>query len=1575
MSFTKGKRLLAASALLLAISLFSSASAAQTDVTARYLKNASFENDDVSTLSPAGAGRYNVTAPKSWTVTNSVATTGNYRSMLTNADAQATDNNYGRPGDPSDGSYAYYTRNSWGVLTTTIKQSVKLPKGTYKLSVDSKAGSSKADGHSLSLFAGETSAAITATTGLSTNNASGIFINDWTTTEVSFTLESETTLDLGVQVNFNRTDGHGLSVLLDNFRLTAENTTSVTGQAVEEGDNLYLYNVGTGKYVNFNGLWSTYYTLSEAGMPLSFQKVDGQDAYIIKTLFADETSNHFYSYTNSPEYAFSDGKNRGTGEYWVFESAGDNTYYIKNNLTGYYLTGNTDSNGGRACSADDLNSTENTTWKIVSKDELDEKLGEASGANPVYATHLIKDANLIWNSTDNSNWSLTNASYTETSNATQRQYRVAEIYTSIGKFSQTVTFPKAGTYELSASAFQRTGTVSAAAAAYQAGNEPRFAVLFAGDRATYVQSIFDEAGNNGEVGVTSDLGYIPNSKEQAGNYFWNETLYRGSDNKVLFYVSEDNAEVEIGVKTLNNAASSWTAFDNFRLTYLGTEDLTNADAAVTPNVTAGGVYIYNTKLDKYVNQGEYAGTSGVVETEGGVDFTMAAGTDGGYTFESKIGLPSDFNSTRVITGNYYLYNYNGKIYTDGDGSTVNNFKFQSTDKANVYYIYTEQDGVKQYVTVGDGKNMTTTSLFIVNDDANQWKLQTKADRVKRLDEATNGNGVDATFYIEDPDFAVANSRINAWKIDGKVRTYGEWWSRNKASTSFSPYTAWLNDCRDSKAPVNWYSRDVNNIKKYSYPAMNRTDFGVVSQELTDLKNGVYVLSCQGFYCDGHPGLYNNGNSVSSTYATYWNNNEYVRRTFLFANDSRIALKSVMENSYGNGGILYDNDFDEYWNGVEFYNGTYPNQIPVIVTDGKLTIGIAKDSRRVEDYAAFDKFRLTYYGAADDVNALKAAFDAAYQNTVNINEVIAPHSDATTEEKNQLSSYVTEYATAPTTAETLTTAIENLNTFNQKYDEAVIAYDIYKILKNEYDNDYYTEEKWPYASTAKRTAMVEAFATTPQSLEESVNAINDLRLYVESNAKAERISEEKADDPNFETEYSIESRNFTTKVKNPDFSEGLKEWGVSKNGSSGGDVNYTTDLRRAQFFPRYADADEKTLDSNMANYFGCSGKSLNLTTTQTVTGLTAGQYIVTVSLAPTGNTRVKATVESKINGQMVNRSVSSLPITESNGGAYTNGWYDAWFVANITNSEEVVTLSYQAIGGTQWVWASTGVANVRVYRIDQPQEFYLDEDKEDLTYLPKNGKTNAKCVLHRSVDVDKWNSLILPIDLDYEQFVDAFGEGAKLAKIKGLDETHLTEGVHSLIVFEEVELGTNLPAVQAGTHYILKPTKAAPFTTGTYTLSDEVTTIPAPYYLIDNVSIEARNSLNVIDTLFTTTSAPTEHIYYKGQYVKANIPAKSYAFAKGDLYHIASELPMKGFRCWIEESADPTVKSNLSFRIEGLDESEATVIDGVEISDNPAIGEDNRVYNVSGQYVGTGADTFNALPKGVYVVNGKKVVVK
>ena len=145
MSFIKRKWLVVVNLILLALVNPGWMKASTSDVTSLYLKNSSFENDDVSTLTPNGTGRYGVTAPKGWTVTNSVNPNGNYRSFLVDDQATATDNNYGDPGNPSDGSYAYYIRYCRGDLTTIVSQKVRLPKGKYTLSVDSKAGSSKAD--------------------------------------------------------------------------------------------------------------------------------------------------------------------------------------------------------------------------------------------------------------------------------------------------------------------------------------------------------------------------------------------------------------------------------------------------------------------------------------------------------------------------------------------------------------------------------------------------------------------------------------------------------------------------------------------------------------------------------------------------------------------------------------------------------------------------------------------------------------------------------------------------------------------------------------------------------------------------------------------------------------------------------------------------------------------------------------------------------------------------------------------------------------------------------------------------------------------------------------------------------------------------------------------------------------------------------------------------------------------------------------------------------------------------------------------------------------------------------------
>lgn len=122
--------------VLLASLAFSTSMMAQTDVTAEYVKNASFELDDLKTMeavnnSADGLRGYKTTAPSEWTVTGTGVT-----SLLVTTDC-FTDNNFGKVTTISDGTQAYYLRQGWSAGTTTLNQSIaSLPKGKYKLQAD-----------------------------------------------------------------------------------------------------------------------------------------------------------------------------------------------------------------------------------------------------------------------------------------------------------------------------------------------------------------------------------------------------------------------------------------------------------------------------------------------------------------------------------------------------------------------------------------------------------------------------------------------------------------------------------------------------------------------------------------------------------------------------------------------------------------------------------------------------------------------------------------------------------------------------------------------------------------------------------------------------------------------------------------------------------------------------------------------------------------------------------------------------------------------------------------------------------------------------------------------------------------------------------------------------------------------------------------------------------------------------------------------------------------------------------------------------------------------------------------------
>ena len=85
--------------------------------------------------------------------------------------------------------------------------------------------------------------------------------------------------------------------------------------------------------------------------------------------------------------------------------------------------------------------------------------------------------------------------------------------------------------------------------------------------------------------------------------------------------------------------------------------------------------------------------------------------------------------------------------------------------------------------------------------------------------------------------------------------------------------------------------------------------------------------------------------------------------------------------------------------------------------------------------------------------------------------------------------------------------------------------------------------------------------------------------------------------------------------------------------------------------------------------------------------------------------------------------------------------------------------------------------------------------------------------------------------------------------------------------------------------------------------------------------------------------------------------------------------LRGFSCWFKpvDSSTPT-NTKVNLYIDGVANG-TTGIDDVAFGDEEPTGKAAKgIYNMNGQLVSNGSDTTN-LPAGMYIVNGKKCVVR
>lgn len=319
------------------------------------------------------------------------------------------------------------------------------------------------------------------------------------------------------------------------------------------------------------------------------------------------------------------------------------------------------------------------------------------------------------------------------------------------------------------------------------------------------------------------------------------------------------------------------------------------------------------------------------------------------------------------------------------------------------------------------------------------------------------------------------------------------------------------------------------------------------------------------------------------------------------------------------------------------------------------------------------------------------------------------------------------------------------------------------------------------------------------------------------------------------------------------------------------------------------------------------------------------------------------------------------------------------------------------------------------------ELILDEESTDLRYLTMATDEYKNSVLHlnRKLNDNMWNSLILPVDLTWGQMKRTFGDAVKVAKLEALTENS--------VQFVTVEPKNDDDVmVTAFEPYIVYPpytqVKSAPYTVDRFYTSEGednsewlgtnyekskdgnnrlTKTIDADHYDITMVSLN-REKLNEYvnttnwesKTTFSATGGNHGTMTCKGTMAKTYDNGKiiqgrddlngDYFMYKGKLIQVPHgnmndgkpySYGLKAFRCWFELPSDTHVGGSLSLMIDGVEDS-ATSIDDIHGSSNSTSYKRGieGVFNMHGQMVRRD-NSLEGLPKGMYVVNGKKVIIK
>lgn len=245
-------------------------------------------------------------------------------------------------------------------------------------------------------------------------------------------------------------------------------------------------------------------------------------------------------------------------------------------------------------------------------------------------------------------------------------------------------------------------------------------------------------------------------------------------------------------------------------------------------------------------------------------------------------------------------------------------------------------------------------------------------------------------------------------------------------------------------------------------------------------------------------------------------------------------------------------------------------------------------------------------------------------------------------------------------------------------------------------------------------------------------------------------------------------------------------------------------------------------------------------------------------------------------------------------------------------------------------SSTEVTNVSISQAD------------GYTYEAKN---NATVTLTKPLKANVWNAICLPFSMTEQQVRNAFGEDARIAEFKKVEES----GKKDVALF-----GMHYyQLITAGKPCLIKPSK----------VSDN--------YTITGVTIDTEKALTVTDS--------NKKFDFVGTYAPTTMPANSHFLGSNDgkLYYITTAKNISGLKAFLKP-VENNSGAKLSIAFDSTVNEQDNNTTGIEaikdyMDQDAANSSANKgIYNINGQFMGTNPAI---LPQGIYVKNGKKFIVK